>query len=93
MSGAPSSNGDVEVAAGRLAEVAHRTPVLRSRTLDERLRQLLVEEREDQMLRIHLRVALSQCLVHRRGHGFLRLECQLVEVHLAFLSGSVSLAR
>ena len=64
-----------------------------SRTLDERLRQLLVEEREDQVLRIHLRVALSQCLVHRRGHGFLRLECQLVEVHLAFLSGSVSLAR
>ena len=36
MPGAPVSIGDVEVAAGRLAGVAHRTPVLRSRTLDER---------------------------------------------------------
>jgi threonine dehydratase len=36
MSGAPVSIDDVRLAAGRLAGVAHRTPVLRSRTLDER---------------------------------------------------------
>jgi threonine dehydratase len=33
----PISLGDVEAAAGRIAGVAHRTPVLRSRTLDARV--------------------------------------------------------
>ncbi len=36
MPGDQVSIDDVEAAAGRLAGVAHRTPVLRSRTLDER---------------------------------------------------------
>src|SRR5918993_370673 len=37
MTSATPSIDDVRAAAGRLAGVAHRTPVVRSRTLDERL--------------------------------------------------------
>jgi threonine dehydratase len=38
---------DVEAAAGRLAGIAHRTPVLRSRTLDERLSSQLFFKAEN----------------------------------------------
>jgi threonine dehydratase len=37
VTGLPISPRDVEAAAARLAGIAHRTPVLRSRTLDERV--------------------------------------------------------
>ncbi len=60
------------------------------RVRDELLRQLLVEEREDEMLGVDLRVAHPARELLRRADGFLRFEREPVEVHYArLLSGSV----
>src|SRR5215207_479176 len=53
-----------------------------SRVGDELLRQLLVEQREQQVLGVELRVAHPARKLLRSAYGLLALECQLVEVHL-----------
>ena len=48
----------------------------------ELLRQLLVEQRQQQVLRVELGVAHPARKLLRRRDGLLALECQLVEVHV-----------
>ena len=52
------------------------------RVRHELLRQLLVEEREQQVLGVELGVAHPARKLLRRGDGLLALECQPVEVHV-----------
>ena len=62
---------------------------------DERPRQLLVEQREQQMLGVDLGVAAAPRVLDGGGDGFLALDRQLVEVHvtLAFWAGEARVAR
>ena len=53
-----------------------------SRVRHELLRELLVEEREQQMLRVELGIAHAACKLLRCRNSFLAFECQLVEVQL-----------
>jgi hypothetical protein len=48
-------------------------------------RQLLVEQREQQVLGIELGIARAARQLLRCGDGFLSLDGQLVEVHCQFL--------
>ena len=63
----------------------------RSGTLDERARQLLVEQREHEVLRVDLGVAAPAGQLLGGADRFLRLDGQPVEVHVLFVGrGSVS---
>ena len=53
---------------------------------DERARQLLVEQRQQQMLGVDLGVAASPRILHGRCDGFLRPDRQPVEVHVSPVS-------
>ena len=59
-------------------------------SLNERTRELLVEERYAEVLRIDLGIAAPPRELHRRADGLLRLQCELLEVHGPFRSGRVS---
>ena len=59
--------------------------------LDERPRQLLVEEGDAEMLGVDLGIAATTGELHRRGDRFLRLQRQLLEVHALLRSGSAPL--
>ncbi len=57
----------------------------RLRVGNELARQFLVEEREEEMLGIELGVAVPARHLLRRGDGLLRLDRELVEIHLVRL--------
>jgi hypothetical protein len=56
-----------------------------ARALDEGTRQLLVEQREQQVLGVDLRVAGAASKLLRGGDGLLALDGQLLEVHVLLL--------
>ncbi len=55
------------------------------RVRDERARQLLVEQREQQVLGVELGIAKTARALLRGGDRLLALHRQLVEVHYGFL--------
>ena len=59
--------------------------------LDDRARQLLVEQREQQVLGVDLRVAGAARKLLRGGDGLLALDGQFVEVHVSFRAGDAGL--
>ena len=66
--------------SARAAELSGRS--------DERARQILVEQREQQVLGVELGVAEAARALLRGGDRLLRLDRQLVEVHqVALLTG------
>ncbi len=69
-----------------LREPRFRLRPQRLRRRHERARQLLVEQRQQQMLGVDLGVAAAPRVLDRGGNGFLRLDRQPVEVHLSLRS-------
>src|SRR5262245_46117220 len=78
----PATRDRRELAETRLGLGTERVgPV--ARTVDERPRELLIEQRDRQVVGRELRVAGAPCHLLGGGDGLLALECQLVEVHVS----------
>ena len=61
-----------------------------ARTVDERPRELLVEQRDREVIRRELRIARAPRELLRRGDGLLRLQRELLKVHVISSGPDVS---